>query len=89
MWDFPTYLKIFNTLNDHIETDLKTLDMKSLFKTVRDIKVDQIKNIVIDKKQTDLLIGGQIMLGSAMASVIYPKAGQGNYQEIKEYIKQR
>jgi len=88
LWDFPTYLKIFNTLNKHIETDLGIIEIKSLWQTAKSIKIDNIVNIVIDKKGTELLTGGQVMLGEQMASVVYPKAGQGNYEEIKKYIQE-
>ncbi len=88
LWNFLTYLKIFNTLKDHIETDLALLEMKSLWQTVREIETNQITTVVIDKKRTNLLVGGQIMLGQQKASVVYPKAGQGNYDEIRDFIQQ-
>lgn len=88
LWDFPTYLKIFNSLNNHIETDLGLLEMKSLWQTAKDIDINKINNLVIDKKETNLLIGGQVMFGNQKASVVYPKAGQENYEEIREFIKQ-
>jgi len=89
LWDFPTYLKIFNTLNKHIETDLGIMEIKSLWQTIKSIEIDKITNLVIDKKETKLLRSGQVMFGEQMASVVYPRAGQGNYEEIKEYIKLR
>ncbi|MBL7155126.1 MAG: LCP family protein [Candidatus Portnoybacteria bacterium] len=87
LWNFPTYLKIFNTLKSHIQTDLGLIEMKSFYQTAQEIEIDQITHLVIDKKRTDLLIGGQVMLGQQLASVVYPKTGQGNYSEIKEYIQ--
>jgi LCP family protein required for cell wall assembly len=87
LWDFPTYLKIFNTLRDHIETDLGLLELKNLWQIAKETQVDQITNLVIDKKETNLLTGGQIPFGQQMASVVYPKAGQGEYEEIKKYIQ--
>lgn len=87
LWNFPTYLKIFNTLKSHIQTDLGLIEMKSFYQTVQEMEIDQITHLVIDKKRTDLLIGGQVMLGQQLASVVYPKTGQGNYGEIKEYIR--
>lgn len=87
LWDFPTYLKIFNSLNDHIQTDLSLLELRSLWKIAKNIDPNQITNIVIDKKETDLLIGNQIMLGQTLASVILPKAGQGEYQAVREHIQ--
>lgn len=87
LWDFPTYLEIFNTLNKHIETDLGIMEIKSLWQTAKSIEIDKIVSLVIDKKETNLLTGGQIMLGGQMASVVYPKTGQGIYTEIQEYIQ--
>jgi len=87
LWDFPTYLKIFNSLRDHVETDLGLLELKSLWQMIKDTPANQIRAIVIDKKETDLLTGGQIMLGDQRASVVYPRTGQGEYKRIKEYIE--
>ena len=89
LWNFPTYFKIFNTLKNHIQTDLGLMEMKSLWQTAQELNIDQITHLVIDKKRTNLLVGGQAMLGGQVASVVYPKAGQGNYSEIREYIKVR
>jgi len=86
LWDFPTYLKMFNSLKNHIETDLGILELKNLWKTVKKIKANQITQVVIDKKETNLLVGGQVPFGQQMASVVYPKTGQGNYDNIKKYI---
>ena len=87
LWDFPTYVKIFNSLQSHIETDLGLLKMKSFWGTAKKIGSDNIISLVIDKKETDLLISEQFPLGQYTASVVYPKAGQGEYGEIKEFIK--
>jgi len=86
LWDFPTYLKIFNSLNNHIETDLTLLKMRFFYQLAKDIGADKIKSIVVDRKETGLLTGGGVMLGEQLASVVYPITGQGNYQEIQEYI---
>lgn len=86
LWDFPTYVKIFNSLQNHIETDLGLMEIESLWKTAKEIGSDNIINLVIDKKETDLLTGGQVMFGEQKASVIYPKTGQGEYKEIKKFI---
>jgi len=87
LWDFPTYLKIFDSLNKHIETDLSILEMKTLYQIAKEIGADQIKSGVIDEKNTELLTGGQVPLGEQTASVVYPKAGQENYSVIKDFIK--
>jgi len=87
LWNFPTCLKIFNTFKNHIKTDLGLIEMKELYQTTKETKTDKITHLVIDKKRTDLLIGGQVILGQQTASVVYPKTGQGNYSEIREYIR--
>jgi len=87
LWNFPTYLKIFNTLKNHIKTDLGLMEMRTLYQTAQELNPDQITQLVIDKKRTDLLTSGPVMFGQQMASVVYPKAGQGNYNEIKDFIK--
>ena len=87
LWNFPTYLKIFNTLKNHIKTDLGLMEMKTLYQTAQELNPDQITQLVIDKKQTDLLTSGPVMFGQQIASVVYPKTGQGNYSEIREYIQ--
>ena len=86
LWNFPTYLKIFQALKNHIETDLGLIEMKSLYQTVQELNTDQITHLVIDKRRTNLLVGSQVMLGGQVASVVYPQAGQGNYSEIKDFI---
>jgi len=87
LWNFFTYLKIFNSLKGHIETDLSIFEMRSLWQKVQEINTNQITTLVIDKKRTNLLVGGQVMLGQQNASVVYPRAGQGNYDEIRDFIQ--
>ena len=87
LWDWPTYLKIFQQLKNHLQTDLALIEMKNLYQAVKETGANQINHLVIDKKETGLLTGGLVPLGQQMASVVYPKAGQGNYEEIREYIK--
>lgn len=87
--DFPTYLKIFKNLSDHIITDLNVWQLKDLWQIAKDIPLEEIKNIVVDKKETKLLRGDMVKLGKYKASVVYPKAGQGNYEEVKQYIREQ
>jgi len=87
LWDLATYLKMFNSLKNNIETDLGILELKNLWTIARNTKADQITHLVIDKKETNLLRGDQVPFGQQMASVVYPQAGQGNYGEIQKYIK--
>lgn len=87
LWNFPTYLKIFESLREHIKTDLTLMEMKSLWSMAQETETENIISLTIDKERTDLLTGGQIMLGGQAASVLWPKLGQEDYSEIKELIK--
>ncbi len=89
LWDLPTYLKIYKSLKEHIQTDLSILELKKLWSIGKQINPNNVKTLVIDKKQTKLLRGDLINLGGNQASVIYPNAGQGNYQAIQEYIQEK
>lgn len=87
--DFLTYVKIFNSLNKHIETDIDITKMKYFWKLTENLNADKLKTIVIDENNTSLLTGGQAAFGTQIASIILPKNGQENYREIKEYIAKR
>ncbi|MFH1611697.1 MAG: LCP family protein [bacterium] len=87
LWDFPKYVKIFNTLNENIETDLGIFEMQDIWQFAKNAEAANIATIVIDKKETNLLTSGMIPLGNANASVIWPKAGRYEYEDIKKYIK--
>jgi len=87
LWDLPTYLKLYDTLQEHIETDLSVLDITSLWHTTKEIQPNKITSVVIDKKETGLLRGDQVLFGSQKASVVYPREGQENYNKIREYIE--
>lgn len=87
--DFLTYLKIFNSLNKHIETDIGITKMKFFWEIIKNLDTDNLRAIVIDENNTSLLSGGQAAFGSQIASVVLPKIGQENYQEIREYIRER
>lgn len=87
--DFTTYLKIFNNLQNHIYTDLDIWQLKNLWQIAKSTPKEDIKNIVIDHKTTKLLTGDIIKLGKYDASVVYPRAGKKNYEEVKKYIKEK
>ena len=88
LFNFLTYLKIFNSLKSHIETDLTIWQMRSLWKDLQAVDLNQMTTVVIDKRKTDLLVGGLVNFGQQKASLVYPKAGQDNYSEIRKYIRE-
>ena len=87
LWNFPAYLKIFQSLNEHIQTDLGLMEMKSLWQSASRIGASQIIKLVIDKKETNLMTSGPIILNGQISSMVWPKKGQENYDEIRNFIK--
>ncbi len=86
--NFMTYFKIAETSQNHIETDLTLKQMQSLWQTAKDTQIGQILSLVVDKKETHLVKGGQVSFGEQKTSVVFPKRGQGDYSEIKSYIEE-
>ncbi len=87
LWDFPTYVKLFQRLEENITTDLSLNKTRSLWQISKEIKAKKIRHLVLDKKNTRLLSSGLFPLGQDMASVVYPKAGYEDYSSIKEHIQ--
>lgn len=85
--DFLTYLKIFNSLNKHIETDIGVTKMKYFWGIIENLDTNKLRAVVIDENNTSLLTSGQALFGTQIVSIVLPKAGQENYQEIKEYVR--
>ena len=83
-WDINTFVEIYQTLASQIKSDLGLWEIKGLWQNAKDIPGDGIvKN---DFTSNNLLIGGQMVLGGETASIVKPRAGVGNYEEIKAYI---
>ena len=61
--------------------------MKSLWQSASRIGASQIINLVIDKKETNLMTSGPIILNGQISSMVWPKKGQENYDEIRNFIK--
>jgi LCP family protein required for cell wall assembly len=87
LFDLPVYLKIFQSFKEHVQTDLTLMEIKSLWQLGQKIEPSQIINLTIDKERTDLLTSGPIILNGQTASMVWPRAGQENYSEIKELIQ--
>ena len=85
--NLSTYLKIFQSLTNHIQTDLSLMEMKSLYGTGQKIEPAQIVSLVLDKKETNLMTSGPIILNGQISSMVWPKKGQEDYSEIKELIQ--
>jgi len=86
LWNFNTYLKIYQSLQSKITTDLTLDQIKLLWQAATELETDNIFTATIDKEYTNLAYGTMTTLGNSQASVILPTAGYENYQAIQEYI---
>lgn len=83
-WNFSTLFDIYNTLASHIKTDLGWWQIKDWWQEIKSIPGENaVKNEIND---TNFLESGQTVLGDETASILKPKAGLENYEEIKDYI---
>lgn len=86
-WNFPTLLKIWNTLSNHLQTNLALAEAKYFWELGKEINPDKIIPRVIDNNpETGLLMSSQTMLGNSPAYVLMPQAGKDNYGEIKKFV---
>lgn len=85
IWNLASVLSIWKTLNKHTYTNIGLTDIKYAWNLIKKTNFDKIKFITLDNQ---LLISDQVILGDKTAFILKPKAGIGNYEEIREYINQ-
>ncbi len=83
-WDLPTFLKIFDTVASRIKTDMGLWQIKDYWDKIKDIGAQNI--IKTDLENPELVITGQTILGGVNASIVQPRTGLENYEEIQKYI---
>ena len=90
-WNFPTILSIWKTLNNHIHTNIGLTDLKYARNLAKRTDFNEIKFITLSNQpdqEKQLLISDHATLGGKSAYILKPRAGNGNYSEIKNYINQ-
>lgn len=85
-WDVGTFLNIYQTISSHIKTDLNLWKIKDFWQKIQSIPGENIIKNEIDN--TNLLETGQTILGNAPASILKPKVGLENYNEIQNYVRE-
>lgn len=83
-WDLPKFLEIYNALASNIKSDLGLWQIKTYWDKIKNIPGGNVVKNELNKQS--LLVGGQADLGGETASVLQPKAGLENYEEIRKYI---
>ncbi|MFH1129152.1 MAG: LCP family protein [Patescibacteria group bacterium] len=83
LWNFPTILGLWNDLKQNAETNIGLIDIKYVLKL---IKKTDLSKIQFNTIAPPLVISDTKNLSGEIASVVIPKNGIENYQEIKNYI---
>jgi LCP family protein required for cell wall assembly len=83
-WDVSKFMNVYKILSSRIKTDLNLWEINNFWQKIKNIPGENIIKIEINNE--NLLIGGQMNLGGEIASVLKPKTGLENYEEIKKYI---
>lgn len=78
---------IINALGDNLRTNVQTKEIRTLMDIAQNIPSDKIKSI--DLVETDT--GNPILTTGTVGneSVVQPRLGQGNYTELRAYIKKQ
>ncbi|TSC53623.1 MAG: cell envelope-related transcriptional attenuator [Parcubacteria group bacterium LiPW_39] len=85
-WNVSTLFKIYDTLASHIKTDLGWWQINDWWQEIKSIPGENI--IKNEFNNTNFLESGEMVLGDETASILKPKAGLENYEEIRKYIKE-
>jgi len=88
VWDMTTFLKIFQSVNTHINTNFSTEELVDLFNWARSLSDDRITVSPLDADMDKhLFTTGSFPFGDEMASIVKPLLGLENYTDIQTYIQ--
>ena len=88
LFDFKTILDVLNSLKGHLKTDISPDEIKYLWFHQRDFSERDVTFRSIDAfEKNSFLISKTQILGGERASVLVPRTGADNYNEIKDFIK--
>lgn len=88
LWDFSKILKIYTELQGHIETNMDFEEMRMIYKIIKKIAPENLIYKVIDEKETGLVATDNITIENGLiASIVKPRNGIENYEDIKNFIK--
>ena len=83
IWNFPKILGLWNLLKDNAQTNISLLDLKYAWNLIKKANLGEVKFNTI---APPLIVSDTKILSGETASVLIPKNGVDNYQEIKTYI---
>lgn len=85
IWNLAIVLNIWRTITSHFKANLTLENIKTFWEIAKYINLEKIEFRVLDSA-TGLVAPGYTFLGSQRAYILKPKAGLGNYEEIREYV---
>ncbi|MEK7160560.1 MAG: LCP family protein [Patescibacteria group bacterium] len=85
-WDIGKFMDIYNALSANIKSDLSLWQIKSYWDKIKNIPGANLVRNEINNQ--NLLTSSQVSLAGTLASVLQPKAGIENYEEIKSYVQE-
>lgn len=88
-WDFPKLLKTYSNLESHIATNIDISEMKPIYRAVKEIPAENLIYKVLDTdRESGLMTTANMLLKNGIiASIVQPRAGLENYEEIQGFIK--
>lgn len=75
--------QLLGNFGNHVQTNFTTQDLKRLYDLSKDINGSKVTSVALVDPPHDFLTTGNIN----GLSVVLPKAGAGNYTEIKAYLR--
>lgn len=82
----PTLLSLYQALQDHFTTDLAFSEIMRLMELTEQMKSEEIIFERITAEKDGLLVPDTQVWNGAKASVLKPRAGEENYEEIRKKI---
>lgn len=92
IWSLATWLKIWQSLNNHFITDLDFNASWSIFNLIKDIAAEDIEYIKITNRPPDELLSTTSFTNEISKQEFYilaPREGFEKYQKIQDYIKEK
>ena len=86
IWNLGVILSIWRAVMSHVSTNISLLNIKTFWQIAKEIDLEKIKFEALDQT-TELLVPDHVFIGNQEAYILKPKAGQDNYEEIKNFIK--
>lgn len=86
-FDIRAVSGILDALGDNVATNFNLWEVRRLFELFRVIPKDNIHTAILSTGNNGLLVGGTEILDGTPASILRPRAGAENYDQIKEFVK--